>query len=125
VSITGDEYAIYFVDFGFTYASNGKMRTIRSDSTDTRYPPERKHELTKPSPRQDIYMLATTFKTILFNHPNYDTLKLSYPSIHTFITQSINDNPEHRPSLKRFCDTLKRELNDTAIVAPTAISQFH
>lgn len=125
VSITGDEYAIYFVDFGFAYASNGKMSTIPSDSTDTRYPPERKHKSTKPSPKQDIYMLATAFKTILFNHPSYDTLKLNYPSIHTFITQSINYNPEHRPSLKRFCDTLKKELNDAAIVAPTKISRLH
>jgi ankyrin repeat protein len=124
VSITGDEYAIYFVDFGFTYASNGKMRTISSNSTDTRYPPERKNNSTKPSPRQDIYMLGTTFKTILFSHPSYDNLRLNYPSIHTFIIQSINNNPEHRPSLKKFCDTLKKEISDATILAQHQVTKL-
>jgi ankyrin repeat protein/predicted Ser/Thr protein kinase len=110
VAVEANQYIIRFVDFGFAYPANGEIKILCT--SDKRYPPERQKNSTKPSPKQDIYMLGKTFEKFIGNHPNYDTLRLHYPSIPTFISLSIHEDPLHRPSLKSFCDSLKSEIND-------------
>ena len=123
VCLENERYGIFFVDFGAAYAANGKIIPLKLKSTETRYPPERAFASTKPSPKQDIYVLATTFKTILAKHPSYEQVKLHFPSIPAFIAQSINPNPELRPSLKQFCRLLQEEINEAEqIVSTTALS---
>lgn len=116
-------YSVRFIDFGHSVLLT-KLRIstwVPSDGNCKWYPPERcgtqsSHSL-KPHVNQDVYSFGFLLNTVLGEHPSYQRLIQSFPSIQTFITDSLKTEPSKRPALEVFCEQLHNELNSQEILS--------
>lgn len=119
IMISQDRRQVRFIDFGSS-CSLTKDNILYIDNQDGTkwYPPELCINSTdmipnlKPHANQDIYSFGFLLNKNLANHACYQTLIASHPIIDDFINKALNVNPQKRPQLALFCQTLKTGLSE-------------
>lgn len=120
IAVSDDGFKVRFVDFALSCWLTEDAAECWIVEDNKFYPPElcAKKEHYKsfipklPNVNQDIYSFGFLLKCQLANHPLCQELMNDFPFIMDFINQSLDVNPENRPALGCFCETLKAALDN-------------
>ena len=103
------ENEITWIDFEYSYYLTDKFATC--DPTGSYWAPERRKYVNAPVPdtSQDVYSFASMLASIQKKYLCKEKCA-QFPSIVAFITQGMEEQPEKRPTLQSFCETLSDEI---------------